>query len=107
MGLAFSIGSAGPTGSGIRKILLEHFGVKPADIATAARQFPIASRVEIQSALEELFRARPGTKLLGIVSPNPHEPPGLAHILAGRIFAIDAGPLQHDEIDIGETLPVR
>jgi hypothetical protein len=63
--------------------------------------------VDIQSALEDLLRNRTGTKLLGILSPNPHEPPELAQTLAGGHFPIDAGPLQHDEIDVGEPFPVR
>ena len=108
MGFAFSVGGGGPFGrSGLRKTLLKHFGVAAGEIATAGRQFPITARVDIQSALEELLRDRSGTKLLGIISPNPHEPPQLAHTLAGGHFPIDAGPLQHDEIDVGEAVPVR
>jgi hypothetical protein len=63
--------------------------------------------VDIQTALEDLLRSRAGTTLLGIISPNPHESPPVAQILAGGHFPIDAGPLQHDEIDIGEAVPVR
>lgn len=108
MGFAFSVGGGGPFGrSGLRKSLLKHFGVTAGEIATAGRQFPITARVDIQSALEDLLRDRSGTRLLGIMSPNPHEPPQLAQTLAGGPFPIDAGPLQHDEIDVGETVPVR
>jgi hypothetical protein len=82
-------------------------GVASGNIATAGRQFPIAARVDIQSALEDLLRNRSGTKLLGILSPNPHEPPALAHTLGGGHFPLDAGPLQRDEIDVGEPVPVR
>lgn len=107
MGFAFSIGSGGSGGQRLRKILLRHFGVSPGEIATAGRQFPIAARVDIQSALEDLLRNRSGTKLLGILSPNAHEAPALAHTLAGGHFGLDVGPLQHDEIDVGEPIPVR
>src|SRR5215469_1278812 len=107
MGIAFSIGRGAVGGSRLRKTLLKHFGVSPGEIATAGRQFPIAARVDIQSALEDLFRNRVHTKLLGILSPNPHEPPALAQALAGQHYALDAGPLQHDEIDIGEPSPMR
>ena len=107
MGFAFSVGSGSFGGSRLRKILLRHFGVPSGDIATAGRQFPIAARVDIQSAIEDLLRNRSGTKLLGILSPNPHEPPALAHTLGGGHFPLDAGPLQHDEIDVGESIPVR
>ena len=106
MGFVFSFGNLGFGESRLRKTLLKHFGVPAGEIATAGRQFPITARVDIQSALEDLLRNRPGTTLLGILSPNPHEPPTLAQTLGGH-FPIDAGPLQYDEIDIGESVPVR
>jgi hypothetical protein len=104
---AFSIGGGGFGGSRLRKTLLKHFKVPAGEVATAGRQFPITARVDIQSAIEDLMRARPGTKVLGVLSPNPHEPPALAHTLAGGHFPIDAGPLQYDEIDVGERVPMR
>jgi hypothetical protein len=108
MGFAFSVGPKGFGESQLRKTLLKHFAVSAGEIATSARQFPITARVDIQSCLEDLVRSRPGTTLLGIVSPNHGGPPAaLADMLAGGHFPIEAGPLQHDEIDIGETLPVR
>ena len=107
MGIAFSVGSNSFGGSRLRKTLLKHFGVPAGQIATAGRQFPITSRPDIQSAIEELMRNRASTKLFGIVSPNMHEPPDLAQMLAGSHFPIDTGPLQHDEIDIGEPIPAR
>jgi len=107
MGFAFSFGNHGFGDSRLRKTLLKHFGVPAGEIATAGRQFPITARVDIQSALEDLLRSRPGTTLLGILSPNPHEPPTLAQTLGGGHFPIDAGPLQHDEIDVGDAMPKR
>ncbi len=55
-----------------------------------------------------MLRNRPGTTLLGILSQNPHEAPSLAQVL-GEVqhFPINSGPIQHDEIDIGEAVPVR
>lgn len=107
MGFAFSFGNRGFGDSRLRKTLLKHFGIPAGEIATAGRQFPITARADIQAGLEDLLRSRPGTTLLGILSPNPHEPPTLAQTLAGGHFAIDAGPLQHDEIDVGDAVPVR
>src|SRR5256884_9372169 len=83
MGFAFSIGHGAVGGSRLRKTLLRHFGVSPGEIATAGRQFPITARVDIQSALEDLFKPRTGTKLLRILSPNQHEVPALANTLGG------------------------
>src|SRR5213593_3602368 len=106
MGFGFTIGS-GPFGSWrLRKTVLRHFGVSAGEIATAGRQFPITARVDIQSALEDLLQNRTGTKLLGIVSPNRHEAPALAQILGGH-FPLDGGTLEHEEIDVGEPVPVR
>jgi hypothetical protein len=108
MGFTFSFGNRGFGESRLRKTLLKHFGVPASEIATAGRQFPITARVDIQTSLEELLRSRPGTTLFGILSPNHHEPPSLAQTLGGGAhFRVDAGPLQYDEIDIGEPVPVR
>jgi hypothetical protein len=107
MGIAFSVGRAAFGGSRFRKTLLKHFGVPPGQIATAGRQFPITARVDIQSAFEEMLKTRPGTTLFGITCVNPHEVPTLANTLAGSHFPVDAGPLQYDEIDVGEPVPVR
>jgi ATPase family associated with various cellular activities (AAA) len=106
---AFHVGSGG-FGSGksrLQKTLLKHFGVGARDVATAGRQFPITARMDIQSALEDLLKNHPGTRLLGVLSPNHHEPPSLADMLAGGHFPVNEGPLQHDEIDIGDPVPVR
>src|SRR2546429_9072271 len=106
MGFAFSIGHGAVGGSRLRKTLLRHFGVSPGEIATAGRQFPITARVDIQSALEDLFKPRTGTKLLGILSPNQHEVPALANTLAGAHFPIYARSLLSDAIDVGGGSPV-
>jgi len=107
MGFAFSVGNSGFSGTRLRKTLLRHFGVEAGDIATTGRQFPIAARLDIQSALEDLLRNRPDVKLLGIMSPNPTEAPALAQALGKSPLALDAGPLQQDEIDVGEATPKR
>lgn len=107
MGFAFSLSQGLPGRSGLRKMLLKHFDLPAGEIATSGRQFPITARVDIQFALEQLLRDRTARKLLGIVSPNPHEAPQLAQMLAGGHFPIEAGPLQYDEIDVGEPVPVR
>lgn len=107
MGFSVSVGNVGFGGGRLRKTLLRHFGLPAGDIETAGRQFSIASRMDVQSALEDLFRTRADTKLLGVVSPNPHEPPALAQALGQNPFAMDGGPLQHDEIDVGEARPAR
>jgi hypothetical protein len=59
MGFAFSVGSGSFGGSRLRKTLLKHFSVPAGEIATAGRQFPIAARVDIQVALEDLMQPVP------------------------------------------------
>lgn len=95
--------------SALRKALQKHFkGVQLGEIVTAARAFPSISRVDLQMALDQIFEKRPDSKLLGILSPMMgHQPPSLAQLFAPGPFPIDVGPLQHDEIDIGDPDPVR
>src|SRR5258708_37678327 len=106
MGFAFSVGHGTVGGSRLRKTLLRHFGVSPGEIATAGRQFPITARADIQSALEDLFKPRTGTKLLGILSPNQQEVPALANTLAGAYFPIFSRPPQHDQTQRGGVVSV-
>lgn len=68
----------------------------------------ITARVDIQTALEELLQTRPETTLLGVHAPHHGgEPPALADLLAQQHLPVNDGPLQHDEIDTGDGLPVR
>lgn len=95
------------TGSRLQKRLLKHFDASPRHIATAGRQFPIASRVDIQTSLEKLLSGDAETELVGLFSPNSHEALTFAQILSSPHFPVDVGPLQHDEIDIGQAVPAR
>jgi hypothetical protein len=107
MGFSFSIGNHGPSGSRLQKRLLKHFSVSARDIATAGRQFPIAARIDIQTGLESLMKGNTETELVGLFSPNAHEGLAFAQILSSPHFPADVGPLQYDEIDIGEAQPAR
>jgi DNA polymerase III delta prime subunit len=107
MGFSLSVGNHGFGGSGFQKKLLKHFGVAARDIATAGRQFPIAARIDIQSGLESLLKQYPGADLVGLVSPNSHESLTFAQMFGGSHFHVDVGPLQYDEIDIGDVRPMR
>jgi hypothetical protein len=96
-------------GSGLRKSLRKHFhGLDLSQIVTAAREFPLTSRVDVQSALENFFSARSGSRLLGIHIEVHQETPTLAHLLSGGgPFPINLGPLQYDDVDIGDPTPAR
>ena len=47
------------------------------------------------------------TKLIGFVSPNSHEGLTFAQMLGGPHAHVDVGPLQYDDIDIGDPVPAR
>jgi hypothetical protein len=94
--------------SRVQRALRAHFkGIALVDIVTGAREFPITSRVDIQTALEDVVAKRGGGKLLGLHSPMNQETPTMAHLLSRGPFPMDVGPLQHDEIDVGDATPVR
>ena len=56
------------------------------EIVTAAREFPITSRVDADSALNQLFATRADTKLLAIHSQMNQETPTLAHLFTPDPF---------------------
>src|SRR5689334_10458826 len=94
--------------SAIREKLKKHFAGRPLEqITTAARTFPLASRVDVQVALDDLLNRQRTSTLIGIHSAVGHETSTLAHLLTRGPFPVDIGPLQHDDIDIGEQAPVR
>jgi ATPase family protein associated with various cellular activities (AAA) len=92
----------------LQKTLSEHF--RPVDLAgivTAARDFPITSRVDVQAGLERVLAEHKPLKLLGVHTQMSHETPSFAHLCAPGPFQVEMGPLQHEEIDIGDPAPVR
>ena len=91
----------------LQKALREHFrGAQLSEIVTAAREFPLTSRVDVQNALQQLMSRSPGTRLLGVHAQMNQETPSLAQLFAPGPFQFDLGPLQHDEVDVGDELPV-
>jgi hypothetical protein len=94
--------------SATQRRLKQHFGGRPLDeIVTSARTFPLASKVDAQGALDGYFGARQKTILLGIHAAVNHETPTLAHLLIRGPWPVEIGPIQHDEVDIGEATPAR
>ena len=88
--------------------LRRHFGKQPVqDLITASRTFPLTARVDVQLALDRMFVQHPKAKLLGVHTQYQHETLTVAHLLGNQHFPVVIGPLQNEEIDIGETLPAR
>ena len=83
-----------------KKVLLEN-------LITASRTFPATSRVDLQLALTRIFSDRYTAKLIGVHAQYTHETLTVAHLLREENHPVLVGPLQHDEIDVGETMPAR
>jgi hypothetical protein len=95
----------------VENVLKRHFGKQPLqDLITAGRGFPPTARVDLQLALDKMFSELANAKLIGVHShfgQQMHMPLTIANLLGSQHFPVVVGPLQHDEIDIGETLPAR
>src|SRR5262245_25329998 len=92
----------------VRSVLVEHFSSQPVDhLVTASRTYPVTSRVDVQRAFESRFNASPATHLVGVHAQFTHETLTVASLLTDGSHAAVVGPLQYEEIDIGESLPAR
>jgi ATPase family associated with various cellular activities (AAA) len=88
--------------------LREHFGKSDlSSLVAASRTFPVTSRADLQVALEKLFAEAYKATLIGIHPQYSHEPLSTAHLVTEGNYPPFIGPLQHDEIDIGEPIPAR
>jgi len=88
--------------------LRRHFGAVPVEkLIAAGRTFPVTSRVDLQTALDHLFSECYRANLIGVHPEFGHETLSIAHLAGDGHYPILIGPLQHDEIDIGEALPSR
>ena len=88
--------------------LSRHFGaVSVEKLIAASRTFPVTSRVDLQTALEHLFSRCYQANLIGVHPEFSHETLSIAHLAGDGHYPILIGPLQHDEIDVGEALPSR
>ena len=88
--------------------LRQHFGKHRTDsLVTASRTFPVTARVDVQSALDKMFASRRDTTLLGIHAQYSHETVTISHLFGNPHYPVVIGPLQHEEIDIGDAMPAR
>ena len=87
-------------GRHFRKIRLQ-------ELVTSSRTFPLAARVDVQLALEKLFEKRPASELVGVHSQYQHQTLTIAQLMGNPHNPAVIGPLQHVEIDVGETMPAR
>ncbi|PWU09075.1 MAG: cell division protein FtsH [Verrucomicrobia bacterium] len=97
-----------PTNTTAGSVLKKHFGRLPLEsLITASRTFPVTSRVDLQQGLEKIFGFQSSGRLFGVHPQYSHETLTFAHLLREGNYPVLVGPLQYDEMDIGETLPAR
>ena len=78
-----------------------------ASLITANREYPVPARVDLQRAIDELLPGFSLSRQLGLHADYSHETMTLGHLLANGHSPVVIGPLQYEEIDVGETLTVR
>jgi hypothetical protein len=86
----------------------QHFGEQALEgLVTSSRTFPPTSRVDLQMALERLFKEQYEADLVGVHPQYSHETLTIPDITREGDHPVVLGPLQHDEIEVGESLPAR
>ena len=90
-------------------LLKQHFGTMPLhDLVTATRKFPSTARVDLQSAFDEFFTKEFQSRLVGIHGRHEaYETMKFSHLLVESENSVLIGPLQFDEVEIGEKVPAR
>ena len=99
-----------PSGNAlVSSLLKEHFGRAPLHrLVTASRVFPGTARVDLQAALDRLFTAKGmAKKLVGVHVQWGHETLTFSHLVVEGDQPALVGPLQFDEVDLGEGQPAR
>ncbi|HKQ38954.1 MAG TPA: ATP-binding protein [Verrucomicrobiae bacterium] len=91
------------------QLVKQHFrDVRPEELVTAAREFPVTTRPDLQGVLDQIFRDQFETKkLVGVHSDYNHQTLTFANVAVEGNFAAQIGPLQYDEVDVGEIQPCR
>jgi hypothetical protein len=88
-------------------VLKRHFaGLNVANLITTNREYPAPARVDLQRAIDELLPRFSRSRQLGIHAEYAHETLTMGHLLANQHARVVIGPLQYEEIDVGETLTV-
>jgi len=92
----------------VQTFLKRHFRKQPLlELVIASRTFPPTARVDIQLALDKIFSKQPDAELFGVHTPFLPQALTIADLLGGQRFPVLIGPLQNEEIEIGEILPIR
>lgn len=88
-------------------VLKRHFaGIDVATLITSSREYPVPARVDVQRAIDELLPGFVAAKQSGLHAEHAHETLTLGHLLGNHHSKVVIGPLQYEEVDIGEVLPI-
>src|SRR5262245_40048786 len=89
-------------------VLKKHFtGLPINSLITSCREYPGPARVDLQRAIDELMPEYQRSRALGFHAENMYETLTLNHLLGNHHSRVVIGPLQYEEIDVGETMPAR
>jgi ATP-dependent 26S proteasome regulatory subunit len=93
----------------LSNFIKEHFGkLLPHELVSSTRVFPATARLDLQTALAEtLSGPLEPRKHLGVHRQFAHDTLTFSELLVDSEHAPVVAPLQYDEIDIGEAMPVR
>lgn len=86
-----------------------HFGKIPLEsLVSSARTFPMTAQVDLQRALDRVLTARgEAPRLWGFFRDYAHDTATFSHLLERKNGSAHVGPLQYDEVDLGEAMPER
>lgn len=95
--------------SALRKQLRKHFKQFPFEqLLTSSRSFLSTSRPDLQSAINEYFQSHEYLRQVGIHVGMERGGVTFASLVASAPWlGGEVAPLQYDEVDIGEPLPMR
>jgi len=89
-------------------VIKRHFGrIDVAELVTTSREYPITARVDLQRTLDELLPRFHNAKQLGIHTEYSFETVALGHLLEKGHSRVVVGPLQYEEVDIGDEQKIR
>lgn len=92
----------------IKTVLIKHFGkTSIADLITSTRKFPITARVDLQRAIDHIFSKKFEAKAYGAHRDYGFSALGFSDCMTDGHDPVLIGPLQYDEVEIGDEFPAR
>ncbi len=90
------------------KLLRRHFrGFEISELVTSSRSFPVTARIDLQKALAKYFETSGSNQIVGLHESWTHDTLTVAKLWAQGDQPVLIGPLQYEEVDLGEVEPTR